>query len=300
MSATVLPGSDRPAAATTVAAVLRAAHERLAAAGLATARQDAEALLGRALRTTRLALYTEGRAPVPAAADRAFEALVIRRAGHEPLQYLLGEAEFCGLAVAVGPGTFIPRPETEELVDRAAARGPAGVATVVEPCTGSGAIACALAARRTAWDVWAVEAAPRALACARANVERLGFAGRVRVLDGDLFAPLALHLPARGADLVVVNPPYLETAALPSLPVEVRDWEPRAALDGGADGLTVVRRVLHEAPAWLRSGGWLLVEIGETQGPAVTRLVAADRRYAEATLSRDFRGRVRFVEARRR
>jgi len=300
MSATVLPGSERPATVKTVASVLRAAHERLAAAGLATARQDAEALLGRALRTTRLALYTEGRAAVPAAASRAFEALVTRRVGHEPLQYLLGEVEFCGLALTVGPGVFIPRPETEELVDRAALRGPAGVATVVELCTGSGAIACALAARRAAWAVWAVDAATPALACARANVERLGLAGRVRVLAGDLFAPLAPHLPARGADLVVANPPYIETAALPSLPVEVREWEPRAALDGGADGLAVVRRVLQEAPAWLGPGGWLLAEIGETHGLAVAGLVEADPRYAEVTLSRDFRGRIRFVEARRR
>ena len=132
------------------------------------------------------------------------------------------------------------------------------------------------------------------------TLSREGLAGRVRVLAGDLFAPLAPHLPARGADLVVANPPYIETAALPSLPVEVRDWEPRAALDGGADGLAVVRRVLQEAPAWLGPGGWLLAEIGETHGPAVAGLVAADPRYAEVTLSRDFRGRIRFVEARRR
>jgi release factor glutamine methyltransferase len=286
--------------AATVAAVLRAAHERLAAAGIATARQDAEALLARALGTTRLALYTEGRAPVPAAAHRVFEGLVTRRARHEPVQYLLGEAEFCGLALAVGPGVFIPRPETEELVERAIARGPAGPATVLDLCTGSGAIACALAARRPAWAVWAVDTAWSALACARANVERLELAERVQILEGDLFAPLVPHLPAGKVDLVLANPPYLEAPALPSLPVEVRDWEPRGALDGGMDGLAVVRRLLQEAPDWLRPGGWILAEIGETHGPAVAALGGADPRYAEPTLGRDFRGQVRFVEVRRR
>jgi release factor glutamine methyltransferase len=131
-------------------------------------------------------------------------------------------------------------------------------------------------------------------------VERLGLAGRVRVLAGDLFAPLAANLPPGGADLIVANPPYLDTPDLPSLPLEVRDWEPAAALDGGADGLAVIRRVLDEAPVWLRPGGWALVEIGEAHGPAVGARVGADPRYADLTLGRDFRGRVRFVEARRR
>lgn len=301
MTPVVLPASGFPAVAPpTVAAVLRAASERLAAAGIATARPDVEALLARALGTTRLSLYTEGRTAVPGVAHGAFEALLARRARHEPIQYLLGEAEFCGHALTVGPGVFIPRLETEELVGRAAALGAAGAATVVDLCTGSGAIACALAARRPAWHVWAVDTAPRALACARANVARLGLGARVRVLDGDLFAPLTAHLAAGEVDLVVANPPYLATPGLPDLPVEVRDWEPRAALDGGVDGLAVVRRLLREAPAWLRPGGRAVVEIGEEHGPAVAALAGADPRYADVTVHRDFRGQVRIVEARRR
>ena len=245
MTPVVLPGSGSPVgAAPTVAAILRAAAEHLAAARIATARQDAEALLAHALGTTRLGLYIEGRMAVPAGAQGAFESLLARRARHEPLQYLLGAVEFCGLALTVGPGVFIPRPETEELVERAAALGPAGAATVVDLCTGSGAIACALATRRPGWVVWAVDRAPRALACAHANVTRLGLGARVRVLDGDLFAPLPAHLAAEGVDLIVTNPPYLATPVLPELPVEVRDWEPREALDGGVDGLAVIRRLL--------------------------------------------------------
>ena len=289
-----------PIVASTVTTTLRTASERLGRAGIATARQDAEALLARALGTTRLGLYTTGRVPVPQAALAAFEALVARRARHEPLQYLLGEAEFCGIVIEVGPGVFIPRPETEALVDRALALGPSDVATVLDLCAGSGAIACALGRRRPEWTVWAVERTAPAADCARANVRRLGLEGRVRVLEGDLFGPLGGRVPAGAVDLVVANPPYLAAPILPTLSVEVRDWEPRTALDGGADGLDVIRRLLDAAPDWLRSEGGLLVEIGEEQGPAARALVRADGRYAEARVHRDFRGCERVLEAWRR
>jgi release factor glutamine methyltransferase len=145
-----------------------------------------------------------------------------------------------------------------------------------------------------------VDTVPGALACARANVERLGLGARVRVLEGDLFAPLAEQLGPGAVDLIVANPPYLAAPGLADLPVEVRAWEPRVALDGGADGLDVVRRVLEGAPPWLRPGGRALVEIGEEHGPAVTALAEADPRYADVRVHRDFRGRVRIAETRRR
>jgi release factor glutamine methyltransferase len=283
-----------------VFAVLRDATARLGAAGISTARQDAELLLARALGTTRLALYTGGADPVPARIRRAFGALVARRLRHEPVQYLLGEAEFCGLALAVGPGAFIPRPETEELVARALALAMPATAVAVDLCAGSGAIACALAAGRPGWTVWAVERAPAAAAWARANAGRLGVAGRLHVVEGDLFAPLAGRVAAGTVDLIVANPPYLASAELPGLPGEVRDWEPRSALDGGPDGLAVARGVLAGAPGWLRAGGHLLVEIGEAHGSAVTALAAEDGRYAGVAVHRDFRGRERVLQARRR
>jgi release factor glutamine methyltransferase len=292
-SAVTLPGVP------TLARVLRAAEERLGAAGLATPRPDAEALLARALGTARLGLYTGDRAPVPGAGLATFEMLLSRRLRHEPIQYLLGETEFCGLVLRVEPGVFIPRPETEELVDRALRLAPRDAATVLDLCTGSGAIACALAAQRPGWTVWAVERAAPALACARDNVDRLGLAGRVRVVEGDLFTPLAGRVP-EGVALLVANPPYLDTAMLPALPVEVRGWEPREALDGGPDGLAVIRRLLREAPAWLRSGGVMLVEVGHAHGPAVVALATGDPRYATVRLHRDFRGQDRVLEVWRR
>jgi release factor glutamine methyltransferase len=295
-----LPAVSDASAAPTVGAVLHAAARRLGAAGIPTPRPDAEALLVRALGTTRLGLYTAGRAPVPGAARLVFEDLVARRARHEPLQYLLGEAEFCGLVLAVGPGVFIPRPETEELVERALAVGPASAATVLDLCAGSGALACALAVRRPDWRVWAVEQAAAAVAWARSNVGRLGLDGRVRILEGDLWTPLRGRVSPGTADLIVANPPYLAAPLLPALPAEVREWEPRASLAGGADGLDVIRRVLRDGAGWLRPGGALLVEIGEEHGPAAAALAGRDARYAEVGVRRDFRGRDRVLEARRR
>jgi release factor glutamine methyltransferase len=284
----------------TVAAALRDTGIRLAAAGIPTARQDAELLLALVLRTTRLALYT-GDPPVALGAARTqLDALVARRLKHEPVQYLLGETEFCGLRLELGPGVFIPRPETEALVERALELGPSGPGTVLELCAGSGAIACALAAQRASWTVWAVEDSAVAADCARANARRLGLDRRVRIREGDLFAPLRGSVAARAVDLVVANPPYLATAILPTLPAEVRDWEPRAALDGGSDGLEVIRRLLGEAPDWLRPGGGLLVEIGEEHGPEARALVEEDGRYVTPLVHRDFRGCERVLETRRR
>jgi len=278
---------------------LRGATARLAATGLTTARQDAETLLAGVLGTTRLGLHLEpGRTLNPAAAA-AFAALLARRAAQEPLQYLLGEVEFGGLRLRVGPGVFIPRPETEELVGHVLAALAGRARRAVDLGTGSGAIACALAARRPALRIWAVERSIGALAWARENVRRLGLAERVTLLAGDLFAPLAGRGLEGACDLVVANPPYLAGPTLFGLPEEVRGWEPRGALDGGPDGLAVVARIVTGAPAWLRPGACLAVEIGADQGAAVRRLAAADSRYGPAAVWRDFTGRERGLLVRR-
>ena len=303
------------------ATLLAGTTARLAAAGLATARQDAELLLARVLGTTRLALRVESRRPVSADGRAALARLVARRVRQEPLQYLLGEAEFCRLTLAVGPGVFIPRPETEELVERArrglarlearsasavtGAPGPVdGVPSsgplVVDLCTGSGAVACALATHGPPpLTVWAVERSPAAARWARANVDRLGLAPRVTVLEGDLFAPLAGRELEGRLDLITANPPYLASATLGTLPAEVRDWEPREALDGGPDGAAVILRILAAAPEWLGAGGTLLVEIQEDQAAWVRARAGADPRYGTVAVHRDFRGAERLLEARR-
>jgi release factor glutamine methyltransferase len=279
-----------------VGGVLRATTERLRAARLQTARQDAELLLARVTGTSRLALTIEPARPVEPEALAHLEALVARRAHHEPLQYILGEADFRGLRLAVGPGVFIPRPETELLVERALALLGEAAATVVEVCAGSGAVACALAAERPALAVWAVELCFPAATWARRNVARLGLADRVRVLDGDLLAPLAGLALERRCDCLVANPPYLRRSALGALPDEVRAFEPATALDGGPDGLALIARILREAPRFVRPGGRVLLEVGDDHAGALRETLGSDARYGRPCFHRDLAGHERILE----
>lgn len=279
--------------------VLREAVARFRQAGIATAREDAELLLARVRGTSRLALHLDARDEMSAAALADFETLVVRRAGQEPIQYILGETDFCGCRLSVGPGVFIPRPETELLVERALRACPREAGLVLEPCTGSGAVACALATGGPGVSVWATEISPAALDWARANVGRLGLTERVTVLEGDLFAPVPGGGLARRCDVVVANPPYIARSALASVPDEVRRWEPERALDGGPDGLSMIGRILAEAPDFLRAGGTLVLEIGHDQGERLRGRLAADPRYEHPVVYRDFAGRERVLEVRR-
>jgi release factor glutamine methyltransferase len=279
-----------------VGGLLREAEQRLRDAGIATARQDAELLLARVLGTRRVTLQIEPDRAIPPVALAGFEGLLARRAGHEPLQYLLGVEEFMGLRIAVGHGVFIPRPETELLVERALAALPDAPGVALDLCAGSGVVACTLAARRRDLTVWAVELAPLAARFARANVDDLGLAGRVHVLEGDLFLSLAgLDLAGR-ADVVVANPPYLARPTLAALPAEVHDWEPALALDGGPDGLAVVSRILDGAPGFARPGGRVLLEIGHDQAERLRARLAGDPRYGPPRFCRDLLGYERVLD----
>ncbi|HEX6497729.1 MAG TPA: putative protein N(5)-glutamine methyltransferase [Micromonosporaceae bacterium] len=189
-------------------------------------------------------------------------ALVARRVDGLPLEHVLGWALFCGVRVAVAPGVFVPRPRTELLVREAArllAAPPRSV--LVDLCCGSGALGLAVAARvREPVRLHATDLDEAAVACARRNVEPLGG----RVYQGDLFTPLPGELRGR-VDVLIANVPYVPTSDIALLPPEARLYEPRLALDGGADGLDVLRRVATEAPDWLAPTGHLLVETSERQ-----------------------------------
>jgi release factor glutamine methyltransferase len=206
-------------------------------------------------------LVAEARSPA------RLEALVRRRVAGEPLEHLLGWAEFCGLRIAVTPGVFVPRRRSELLVDEAAASAPSR-AVVVDLCCGSGAVAAALTARLDRAEVHASDVDPAAVACARRNLPD----GSVHT--GDLFDALPTALRGR-VDVLVANVPYVPSDAIALMPPEARQHEPRTALDGGTDGLDVARRVVAGAPAWLAPGGSVLFEVGEEQVPAATAIVAA-------------------------
>ena len=191
-------------------------------------------------------------------------AMVDKRAAGLPLEQVLGWAQFCGLRIAVEPGVFVPRRRTEFLVQQAVAlagQPPAGPRPVVlDLCCGSGALGAALAAALGAVDLHATDIDPVAAACARRNLAAAGG----RVYQGDLYEPLPRALRGR-AGLLVANVPYIPSGEIALLPAEARLHEPRAALDGGRDGLDLLRRVAAAAPMWLAPGGHLLVEAGEAQ-----------------------------------
>ena len=193
--------------------------------------------------------------------------LLARRVAGEPLEHVLGWARFRGLRVLVGPGVFVPRWRTAFLVDLALGLlAERSHPVVVDLCCGTGAIGAAIAAAVPGVEVHAADVDPAAVACARRNLPR--------VYQGDLYAALPERLRGR-VDLLAVNAPYVPTAAIATMPPEARDHEPRAALDGGADGLDVQRRVAADAPAWLRPGGALLIETGADQAPRTAAVFAA-------------------------
>lgn len=198
--------------------------------------------------------------------------MVDRRVAGLPLEHVLGWAEFCGLRVSVGPGVFVPRLRSELLAGEAASlagRIPGPRVVVVDLCCGSGAVGSAVAAAVAGVELHAVDVDEEAVRCAARNLAAAGG----RVYQGDLYAPLPAALRG-GVDVLVANAPYVPTEAIALMPREARDHEPRVALDGGPDGLDVVRRVVAAAPRWLAAGGHLLVEASEGQAPEVVRLVA--------------------------
>jgi release factor glutamine methyltransferase len=273
---------------------LREATARLAAAGIEEARLDAELLLAHSLGFTRAALLAHPERPLSRAEAEILSALLKRRAMREPLPYLTGWREFFGLGFSVDPNVLIPRPETELLVERAlawaAGRGLPSALTLADVGTGCGCIAVALAVHLPQAMIYASDLSADALAVARRNAARHGVASRVRFCQGDLLA--ALPEPVQ---MIVANLPYISQQEWPNLPPEVR-WEPRWALDGGPDGLDLVRRLLVQAPHYLASNGALLLEIGARQGEAAIRLARAAFPRAEVSLLHDGAGCARVIQ----
>ncbi len=226
--------------------------------------------------------------------------MVDRRVAGLPLEQVLGWAEFCGLRIAVDPGVFVPRRRTEFLVRQAALlirgddppRPPReGIARprdiIVDLCCGAGAIGAALAAAVSGVQVHAVDIDPAAVACARRNLDGSGG----QVYEGDLFDPLPPALRGRVA-IIVANVPYVPTGEMRLLPAEARAHEPRVALDGGPDGLDVLRRVAAGAPGWLVPGGYLLIETSEVQATPATAAFVASGLGARVTRSADLNATV--------
>jgi release factor glutamine methyltransferase len=273
---------------------LAAATTALEAAGVASPRVDAEWLLAGLLGVGRVAVRLDQAGAVPELLAERYGDAVRRRARREPLQRILGWEEFRGLRVRLTDAVLVPRPETEALVEWALALLPARGGRrlrAVDLGTGSGCIACALAAERPDLDVVAIDVSPAAAAVARENAIALGLAARIRVVAADLLDGVR----DLGADLIVSNPPYLPTGLVPELPPEVRTHEPVVALDGGADGLALIRRIAAIAHRALRASGVLVVETaGGAQATAAAALLrTAD--FAQVVVRADLAGVDRFV-----
>jgi len=251
--------------------------------GLDSPRLTAELLLAHVLHTSRVRLYTDLDRPLEAGELAAYRGLIARRAAGEPTSYLTGTREFYGRTFVVDPRVLVPRPETELLVEAVLQAVPRDAEIrVLDLCTGSGCVGITLALERPRARVLATDTSPGAVEVARANAAALGPADRFEARLGDLLAPVEGEPPF---DVVVANPPYVPTGELPTLSPEVRR-EPPLALDGGADGLDVVRRIAEEAPRRLVPGGLLALEIGDGQGPAVHSLLEAAG-YGSVRIERD-------------
>jgi release factor glutamine methyltransferase len=245
-----------------LAQALHEATEALRAAGIEDAAWlEAEVLLRHTLDLDRAHLYARLQEDLGSGDQAVFHSLLARRLVHEPTAYIVGQREFYGLDLETTPAALIPRPETELLVEealsRACGREPL---LIVDVGTGNGAIAVALAVHLPQAALVAIDLSRDALSLAVRNARRHGVESRVSFLQADLLAPLA-----QAADLIVANLPYVRSADWEGLPPEIREHEPRAALDGGPDGLREIERLLEQVPSYLRAGGSLLVEVGPPQ-----------------------------------
>ncbi|MEW4567794.1 peptide chain release factor N(5)-glutamine methyltransferase [Tautonia sp. JC769] len=261
-------------------------------------RLDAEVLLAQVLQTDRVKLYTQWEDEVGSADRASYRDLIRKRAEGAPVAYLVGRKEFFSMSLAVSPAVLIPRPDTEFLVVEAldALKGTT-TPRVVDVGTGSGAIALAIAQQRIDAQVVAIDLSPEALAIARANADRHSLADRVVFMEGDLLEPVAGDGPF---DAIVSNPPYIATDVIPTLEAGVRDFEPHLALDGGADGLQVVARLIEQAIPLLKPGGSLLLEIGSDQEGPVRAFLESRGELEVGPTVRDGSGHPRVLRARRR
>jgi len=276
----------------------RQAWEALKAAGIADPVREADWLLAPALGLSLPKLLFEGDLAVaPLQTEQAWT-FIRRRAAREPLQYLLGTQEFCGLELAVTPDVLVPRPETELLVEATLqAVLDIGRPRVLDAGTGSGCIAVSLAWSRSDATVYALDISAPALAVAQANAIRHGVCDRIKFVQADLLTAFSVS-PDGVFDVIVSNPPYIPTRALDSLQPEVAWYEPRVALSAGTDGLDYHRRLLNGAPELLKEGGHLILELGDGQSDPVVRLAQQTGAFFSLECRKDAAGIDRALVAR--
>jgi release factor glutamine methyltransferase len=270
-------------------------------AGIGHAAQEAAWLLEYALGIKSHQLVSEADHPLSSESWARVESLITRRAAREPLQYLLGTQEFCGLELAVTPAVLIPRPETELLVQEVIRGGNLKRnATLVDVGTGSGCLAVTLATILPDARILAIDRSAEALAVARSNARAHGVHDRIQWLEGDLFAPLRELALAGSMDVIVSNPPYIAEEEWAKLQPEVSRFEPRMALVGGPFGTEFHERLLDESREFLVGGGLLIMEVGQGQAPVVRQMAFRIGDYDHLRVVEDAAGIERVVIVQRR
>ena len=302
----------------TIRDILNWAAEYLKSRNIPSARLDSEVLLSFILKKDRTYLYTNSEKPILPEEHKKFKELIERRGRREPLSYITGEKEFWSLKFKVSRDTLIPRPETEILVqavldiikypsppplpigERIKVRG----IKILDIGTGSGNVAVSIAKESPESHVFTVDKSDSALSVAKENAIIHNVAGRITFLKGDLCIPFNPPSPpfVKGGkeglfDIIVSNPPYIPTGDIEGLMPEVRDWEPRWALDGGKDGLEIVRKIIKDAPLFLKSKGFLAMEIGFGQSEEVSRIISETDKFHNIKTIKDLSGIERVVTA---
>lgn len=291
------PDTAPPPTVWTLQALLTWTTDYLTRKGIPSPRLESQVLLAHVLGCPRIELVARSLEVATEAVRTTYRELIRRRVEGWPVAYLTGVKEFYLLKFDVSPAVLIPRPETETLVLEALRLlKPLSAPECLDLGTGSGCIAVSIAHQKSDARLLAVDISPDALDLARQNATKHGVAGRIDFRQGDLFAAVGA---GRMFDLIVSNPPYVTPAELANLSTDVRDHEPRLALDGGPDGLAFYRRIASSVDAFLKPGGWALVEIGATQNDQVRALFAEQSGLTVEPTLKDAAGHPRVVRARK-
>ena len=271
--------------------------------GIESARLDAELLLGHILNKSRLQLYMDFEQVVSKEHLAQYRELIKKRIERVPVAYLTNHKEFMSLSFYVDESVLIPRPETEVLVENVL-KMESDDFTVLDLGTGSGAIVITLATKRVDWKFIATDISTEAVVVAEKNAQRHRAAERITFLQGNLFEPLQVKHPDEGGDesmkfdCIVSNPPYIPSGEILTLMPEVRDYEPRIAIDGGTAGLDFIERLVAESPRFLKENGQLVFEFGYQQGEAVRNLIQSNPQYTDCNIIKDYAGIERVAVAR--
>jgi release factor glutamine methyltransferase len=266
---------------------------------------NADSLLAYVLSCDRIRIYTNPDDVIDDADIRKYKEFVYKRTSHVPLQYITRRVEFMSLDFVVDERVLIPRPETEILVETVLNKAQDNEFSdksiiIMEIGTGSGNIAVSLAKNLTNADIYTNDISSDALTLAQTNIQKYEVVDRVHLLHGNFFGAFCGSVEKEHADFIVSNPPYISESEWSELEPEVREHEPRQALVGGNDGLHYYRQIIKEAADWLRTGGYLVIEIGETQASAILNLMKNEMHYGEIEIIKDLQGKERVISARRK